>query len=50
MHLDVGTDDRAAEVERVRAVGAELVNDTRRWVVLRDPAGLPFCITPRPPD
>jgi hypothetical protein len=50
MHLDVGTDDRAAEVVRVCAAGAELVDDTHRWVVLRDPAGLPFCITPRPPD
>ncbi len=50
MHLDLGTDDRAAEAERVRAAGAELVDDTRPWVVLHDPAGLPFCVTPRPPD
>jgi hypothetical protein len=50
MHLDLGTDDRAAEVERVRSAGAELVDDTRPWVVLRDPAGLPFCVTTRPPD
>jgi hypothetical protein len=50
MHLDLGTDDRATEVERVRAAGAELVDDTRPWVVLHDPAGLPFCVTPRPPD
>ena len=49
-HLDLGTDDRAAEVERVRVAGAELVDDTRRWAVLRDPAGLPFCVTPRPPN
>lgn len=50
MHLDLGTDDPLAEVERVRAAGAELVDDARPWVVLRDPAGLPFCVTPRPPD
>jgi hypothetical protein len=50
MHLDLGTDDRAAEVERVRGAGATLLDDRRRWTVLRDPAGLPFCVTPRPPD
>jgi hypothetical protein len=50
MHLALATDDRAAEVERVRAAGAELVDDTRPWAVLRDPAGLPFCVTPGPPD
>jgi Glyoxalase-like domain len=49
MHLDLTTDDRAAEVERVRAVGAELVDGTGPWAVLRDPAGLPFCVTPRSP-
>lgn len=50
MHLDLGTDQGASEVDRVRAAGAELVDDTRPWVVLRDPAELPFCVTPRPPD
>lgn len=49
-HLDLGTDDRAAEVERLRRLGAELVDDGRTWTVLRDPAGLPFCVTPRSPD
>ncbi len=50
MHLDLGTDDRDTEVDRVRAAGAEPASDSRPWVVLRDPAGLPFCVTPRPPD
>ena len=50
MHLDLGADDRAAEVERVRAAGAELVDDTHPWVVLRDPSGMPLCVTPQPPD
>lgn len=49
MHLDLGTDDVPAEVERVVAAGAEIVDDARPWVVLRDPAGLPVCVTPRPP-
>lgn len=52
-HLDVATDDIPAEVRRVRELGADQrASDARhdgRWVVLRDPAGLPFCITPQPP-
>ena len=52
-HLDVATDDVAAEVRRVRDLGAgQHAADTRhdgRWVVLRDPAGLAFCITPQRP-
>jgi hypothetical protein len=50
LHLDLGTDNRGAEVERLCAVGAEIVDDARPWIVLRDPTGLPLCVTPRPPD
>jgi hypothetical protein len=31
VHLDLGTDDRAAEVERVRSAGAKLADDTPSW-------------------
>lgn len=48
-HLDLATDDVAAEVARVRALGAEPVDATHPWAVLRDPAGLPFCVVPRLP-
>lgn len=52
-HLDVATDDIPAEVRRVRELGADQRADDARhsgdWVVLRDPAGLPFCITSQPP-
>lgn len=50
LHLDIGTDDIPAEVERVRALGAELVDTSHPWTVLTDPAGLPFCVIPRLPD
>ena len=44
-HIDLDTDDRDAEVERVIGLGARLVGPGRGWVVLQDPAGLPFCVT-----
>lgn len=50
VHLDIGTDDVAAEIERVRALGAVLEDVTHPWAVFTDPVGLPFCVTPRPPD
>jgi len=50
VHLDVGTDDVAAEIDRVRGQGAVLLDDSLPWAVCTDPAGLPFCVTPRPPD
>lgn len=49
-HIDLGTDDVEAEVDRVLGIGASLVDDTHPWVVLRDEAGLEFCVTPRSPD
>lgn len=53
VHLDLGTDDVAAEVARLRDLGARVRPGddahTGRWVVLRDPADLPFCVTTQPP-
>ena len=53
-HLDIGTDDIAAEVGRVTQLGATVTADRQGhgggWVTLRDPIGLPFCVTPQPPD
>lgn len=48
-HLDLATDDRAAETERHVALGAVVVDRRPGWTVLRDPAGSPYCITDRPP-
>lgn len=44
MHLDLGADDPDGEVRRLRAAGAEPVDETHPWAVLRGPAGLPFCV------
>jgi Glyoxalase-like domain len=49
-HVDIGTDDVAAEAARVEALGARLVERFDRWRIYEDPAGLPFCVTPQPPD
>ena len=46
IHLDIETDDVAAEVERLSAAGAEVVSRNENWTVLRDPAGLLFCVVP----
>ncbi len=46
LHLDIETDDVDAEVQRLVTLGAEIVGHGRAWVVLRDPAGLQFCVVP----
>ena len=48
-HFDLSSADRVAEVVRHRSLDAELVNDTGNWTVLRDPAGLEYCVTDRDP-
>jgi hypothetical protein len=45
-HLDIETDDVAAEVERLVRLGAVEVAQGRTWVVMRDPSGLLFDVTP----
>ncbi|MGI8433718.1 MAG: VOC family protein [Nocardioidaceae bacterium] len=52
-HLDLGTDDVAGEVERVRRLGAAVVGappGVTGWVALTDPAGMSFCVTGNSPD
>src|SRR3546814_1984640 len=49
VHFDVHTDDLDAEVERLQELGATVVDPQwrdhpGRWVVMRDPAGIPFCL------
>ena len=48
-HLDLAADDPAAEVERVRALGASRRHDGAGWTTLLDPTGMEFCITDRRP-
>ena len=46
VHLDIHTDDVEAEVARLEQLGAERVQP---WQLMRDPAGLVFCVVPDPP-
>ena len=43
-HLDLHTDDVAGLAGRAVALGAVRVSDAEGLVVLRSPAGLPFCV------
>jgi Glyoxalase-like domain len=49
MHIDIHTDDLEAEVARLERLGAQRVEQVAHWWVMRDPAGLPFCVLPDPP-
>jgi predicted enzyme related to lactoylglutathione lyase len=49
VHLDIHTDDLDAEVARLEQLGAEPVRRVHGWQVMRDPAGLLFCVLPDPP-
>ena len=49
VHIDIHTDDLAAEMARLEKLGAELVQQAHSWSVMRDPAGLLFCIFPERP-
>jgi hypothetical protein len=46
VHLDIHTDDLEAEVARLERLGAQAVTRVRQWCVMRDPAGLLFCVIP----
>jgi hypothetical protein len=46
LHLDIETDDVEAEVARLTGLGAVEQSRQRSWVVMADPAGLLFCVTP----
>jgi len=44
VHLDFEADDQEAEVARLEALGATVVGKVNTWWVMRDPAGLLFCV------
>lgn len=48
-HLDLGTDDVAAETQRLVQLGAADVGPGSGWHTLRDPAGVLFCVTGNSP-
>jgi len=49
VHIDVHTDDLAAEVARLEKLGAERAGQAHSWQLMRDPAGLVFCVIPERP-
>jgi predicted enzyme related to lactoylglutathione lyase len=49
VHLDFHTDDVEAEVTRLEKLGAKREQRVQQWYVMRDPAGLPFCVVPSRP-
>jgi hypothetical protein len=46
IHLDIETDDVAAEVDRLLALGAQTVQERDGYTILADPGGLLFCVVP----
>ena len=54
IHLDLYADDQAAEVERLEALGAQLVHWPKRPVdadyrIMEDPEGNRFCVVDASP-
>ncbi|MDR0346231.1 MAG: glyoxalase/bleomycin resistance/dioxygenase family protein [Nocardiopsaceae bacterium] len=48
VHVDIHTDNLAAELARLEALGAERIEQVHSWWIMRDPAGLLFCVIPQP--
>ena len=46
VHLDIETDDVAAEVARLESLGAIVHERRERYTIMTDPAGLLFCVVP----
>ena len=44
VHLDIESDDVAAEVARLEALGARRLEAIRTWVVMEAPTGQRFCV------
>jgi predicted enzyme related to lactoylglutathione lyase len=54
VHLDIATNDRAAEVDRLIELGARIVDigtpHDASWTVMADPEGNEFCVTSEDED
>lgn len=44
VHIDIETDDIAAEVRRLEKLGAKVASRLERWVVMLAPTGQRFCV------
>jgi hypothetical protein len=49
-HLDIATNDRAAERERLSLLGATEARNGPAWTVMTGPDSSVFCVTDRDPD
>jgi hypothetical protein len=49
-HLDLGTNNRVLEDARHIELGAELLVNEEFWTLMRDPAGVRYCVTGRDPS
>jgi Glyoxalase-like domain len=49
VHLDLATDDRAAETARLARLGARVLAEYEDWTTLADPDGNEFCVSDRWP-
>lgn len=46
VHLDIETDDIAAEVQRLESLGARKIGTVKSWCVMEAPTGQRFCVVP----
>jgi predicted enzyme related to lactoylglutathione lyase len=44
IHIDIESDDVDAEVRRLTGLGAVELDRVHSWVIMRDPAGVVFCV------
>jgi hypothetical protein len=44
VHLDIETDDREAERDRLAALGAKEIARVKSWIVMEAPTGHRFCL------
>lgn len=44
VHLDIESDDIAAEVKRLETLGAKIVGHVHTWCVMEAPTGQRFCV------
>ncbi|GAA4987395.1 VOC family protein [Actinopolymorpha pittospori] len=44
-HLDVAATDRRDEVDRLRKLGASVLEEFSTWTLMGDPEGNEFCVT-----
>ncbi len=44
IHIDIETDDREAEADRLETLGAKRIGPVKGWIVMEAPTGHRFCL------